>query len=66
MLKFQGSVKRSGISRGVENPWVLVFLTVEFPPKGVTQFFRILRGKILFPKGKVKNLKIPEGFFRRV
>ena len=32
MLKFQGSVKRSGISRGVENPWVLVFLTVEFPP----------------------------------
>ena len=43
----------------------LAFLVLGFP-RVLAEFFRISRGESLFSKGKVKNLKIPSGFFRQV
>ena len=43
----------------------LAFLILEFP-RILAELFRISRGESLFSKDKVKNLKIPRGFFRQV
>ena len=41
------------------------FLVLEFP-RGLAELSRISRGESLFSQGKVRNLKIPRGFFRQV
>ena len=77
ILKKQHVEIRVQLKKKVEFPWVLVkekhlqnfhgswFLTLEFP-KGVTQFFRISRGESFgISRGKVTNLKIPDGIFRK-